>query len=86
MGMNIGIYRSYLHDLIQDALENSDGTNKGISEYLWSRDVKGLLTRNKKEKQIALNDARKAFDDHRHWPVEIVLTHLSLDPKEFLRE
>ena len=33
--MNHELYRRYLREYIQDAIENSDGTNAGISSYLW---------------------------------------------------
>jgi hypothetical protein len=80
--MDIGLYRRYLQEYVQEAIENSDGTNAQISSYLWSKNVAGFLVRNKTEKQRALDDARQAFDEHRHWPVQIVISHLGLDPKE----
>jgi hypothetical protein len=43
--------------------------------------VSGFLVRNRAEKQKALEDARNAFDSHRHWPVEIVLSHLGIKPE-----
>ena len=80
--MDIGAYRNYMEELLKEALENSDGSNSGISEYLREKKVSGLFVRNKKEKQRALEDARKAFDEHAHWPVDIVISHLGVDPKE----
>jgi hypothetical protein len=80
--MDIGVYRSYLRELVKEALENSDGSTSGISGYLWEKKIAGLIVRHRKEKQRALDDARKAFDEHRHWPVPIVISHLGLDPKE----
>ncbi len=80
--MNIGVYRKFLYELLKEALENSDGSNAGISSYLWDKKITGLFTRHRKEKERALEDARKAFDDHRHWPVSIVISHLGLDPEE----
>lgn len=80
--MDIGAYRKYMEELIQEAMDNSDGTNSGISEYLREKQVSGWFVRKKKEKQRALADARKAFDEHAHWPVDIVISHLGVDPKE----
>lgn len=81
--MDIVIYRQNLEELIRDALANSDGSHAGISDYLHAKEKPGRLTRNRSEKQRALDDARRAFDEHRHWPVEIVVSHLGLDKKEF---
>lgn len=80
--MDIRAYRSYLRELIEDALKNSDGSVSEMAAYLHSREVTGLLVRHKKEKRRALQDAQTAFDEHRHWPVRIVISHLGLDPDE----
>lgn len=80
--MDIGVYRNFLKELVREALDNSDGSTSGISRYLWDKEIKGLFVRHRKEKQRALNDARKAFDEHRHWPIPIVISHLGLDPDE----
>lgn len=79
--MDGNLYRQYLKQYVSDAMQNSDGTNSGISQYLSNIVVGGLLTRHKDEKKRALLDARVAFDEHRHWPREIVLSHLGLDLK-----
>ena len=76
------IYRRYLQEYVQEAIDNSDGTNSGISSYLWEKKLGRFLVSNKNEKQRALNDARKAFDDHRHWPQPIVLSHLGIENTE----
>jgi len=76
--MDLKAYRHYLEQFVREALEKSDSTNAGISSYLWEKKVSGLLVRHRQEKQKALNEARKAFDEHRHWPVEIVLSHLGI--------
>ena len=79
--MDIGLYRQYLQQYVQEALENSNGTTAGIAEYLHAKNVSGLLVRHKDEKRRALADAQKAFDDHRHWPLDIVLSHLGVEAK-----
>ena len=77
--MDIAAYRKALHDYVKEAMENTDGSNQEVAGYLWEKRVSGWFTPNKTEKQRALDDARKAFDDHRHWPVEIILSHLGVE-------
>jgi hypothetical protein len=79
--MDLGVYRRSLEAYVEEALEHSDGTAANISAYLWSKKVGGWLTRHRAEKQKALEEARKAFDEHRHWPVEIILSHLGIERK-----
>jgi hypothetical protein len=77
--VDIGAYRQALEKYVTEAVQNSDGTHRGISGYLW--DIKlSRLTLNRYEKQRALEDARHAFDDHRQWPIEVILSHLGLKP------
>ena len=75
--MNIAAYRQSLEKYVTEAVQNSDGTHKGISSYLWNIKL-SRLTSNRYEKQRALDDARHAFDDHRQWPVSVILSHLGL--------
>lgn len=77
--IDIGLYRHYLNQYVTEAIRSSDGTNPGISSYLWSITVSGLFVRHKEEKRRALNDARRAFDEHRHWPLSVVLSHLGVE-------
>lgn len=79
--LNIVIYHQFLQEIVQEAIDHSDGSNVQISEYLWSKKITNWFTRHKTEKRKALEEARKAFDTHRHWPLEIVISHLGLDPK-----
>ena len=75
--MDIGAYRQALEKYVTEAVQKSDGTHKGISGYLWT--IKpSRFTPNRYEKQRALEDARHAFDDHRNWPVDVILSHLGL--------
>jgi len=80
--MDIGAYRRYLEEFVLEALAHSDGTNAGISRYLWEKKVSGLWVRNRLEKQKALAEARSAFDEHRHWPIDIVISHLGISYKK----
>ena len=73
--MNIGVYRKFLNELMQDALENTDGSTAEISRYLWDRKISGILIRHRKEKERALEDAKKRLrrtpslaNTHRNFP------------------
>lgn len=80
--MNHEIYRKYLQDYIREAIENSNGSNSEISSYLWEKNLGRILITNKTERQRALADARQAFDDHRHWPRKIILSHIGVENTE----
>lgn len=84
--MNIILYQQYLKQYIMDAIGNSDGSNADIATQLWAKKVSGIFVRHKEEKTRALDDARKAFDEHRHWPLEIVLSHLGLEAKYMIKK
>jgi len=71
-------YLQYLKQYITEAVQQSDGSTRGIAEHLSMLQVKGPLVMHREEKQRALADARQAFDEHRHWPLEIVLRHLGI--------
>ena len=75
-------YRNALKKYVFEAVQNSSGSNAKVYEYLSSIKLGRFLVKNKLEKQRALEDACKAFDEHRHWPQDIVISQLGLDPKE----
>ena len=79
--MDIGLYRQYLQQYVQEALDHSNGTIAGIAENLHAKHVSGLLVIHKEEKKRALADACQAFDEHRHWPLDIILSHLGVEVK-----
>lgn len=78
--MDVKLYRQFLEEYIAEATRNSDGTVRGISERLHEFQITSKLSRNKVERERALHDARQAFDEHRHWPLEIILLHLGIKP------
>ena len=80
--MDIGAYRQYLKELLKEALENSNGTSSQISEYLREKKIGRIMVRHRPEKERALADAKKAFDEHSYWPVDIIISHLGVDPEE----
>ena len=81
--MDIGAYRTAVQNFVKQALDHTDGSNRQISEYLWSLSVPRFLARNKAEKRQALADVRKAFDDHSYWPLDVILSQLGVE-KELL--
>jgi hypothetical protein len=80
--MDIGKYRQSLEEYVREAIANSNGTTAGISEYLWNKKMAGRLTTSREEKRLALTDARKVFDEHRHWPIPIILSFLGIENKD----
>ena len=79
--MDLGLYRQYLEEYVREALQNTEGTNRAIREYLSEKQIPRFLVRHREEKQRALAEARRAFDEHSHWPVEIVISHLGINLK-----
>ena len=77
--MDVERYRGYLQQYVGEAIQNSDGSNSGIYEYLDSIKPAGRFSAHKEEKRRALKDALGAFSEHRHWPLNIVLSHLGVE-------
>jgi hypothetical protein len=82
--MDLGLYRRYLEEFAIEAIKNSNGTNAGISEYLWSKKMAGRFSQHREEKNTALTELRKSFDDHRHWPLSIIISFLGIENKDLL--
>ncbi|OGO38056.1 MAG: hypothetical protein A2W35_21685 [Chloroflexi bacterium RBG_16_57_11] len=76
--MDHTLYQRYLKEYVAQARQASDGSVRSIAEELSAIHVGGLLVVHKEEKRRALADARRDFDEHRHWPLEIILSHLGL--------
>jgi len=76
MAINRALYQEFMHLYINQAIKESDGTR------LAEMQGRGLLVRHKEEKRRALKDARLAFDEHRHWPLEIILSHLNIERQD----
>jgi len=77
--MDIVIYHKFLNQYVNDAINNSDGSVREIREELSNIQIGGRFARNKAEKKRALMDAQIAFNEHRHWPLEIILSHLGIE-------
>ncbi len=52
--MDIGLYRRFLEEYIQEAYDGSDGTPAGITEHLRSIKPPGRFTRSRGERQATL--------------------------------
>ncbi len=79
--MNYQVYERLLQQYLAEAYKNSDGTTRGMAEYLETIQKPGRISMNREEKIKAIDTARKAFEEHRHWPVEIVFSQLGVDLK-----
>lgn len=80
--MNFSLYQRYLKEYVAQALAEADagdGSNRAVAEALSTITVGGFLSAHKEERRRALSDARAAFDDHRHWPRDLVLKHLGVE-------
>lgn len=77
--MNIGAYRKILQQYVQEAYQNSDGSPGEISAQLRTIKPPGRFTSFRREKQVALSEAINAFEEHRHWPLAIILSHLGVE-------
>ena len=73
------LYQQYLREYIDQAARESDGSVRSIYEQLSQMQVKGLVVRHREEKKRALTDAQRAFVEHSHWPLEIILSHLGVE-------
>ena len=72
------LYRQYLSQYVKEAIEQSDGSVRQIANRLHERQFKGTFVSHRVEKERALKDAQQAFDEHAHWPLEIILKHLGV--------
>ena len=84
--LNIKLYQQYLHQYLKEAVKNSDASVSGIQRYLSDIRPPGRFAMHKKEKTQALADAKRAFEEHRHWPLEIILSQLGVDAQEIRGE
>jgi hypothetical protein len=79
--MDISLYRQYLDEYIQEAIDESDGSNRGIINHLRDKQIGRFLVRHREIKRRALDDAIRAFEEHAHWPQDIILSHLGVNVK-----
>ncbi len=77
-------YHQFLRDYLQEAIANTNRTTPAVMLYLTEIPAPGRFARNRAERVKAIATLREAFDEHRHWPLDIAISHLGFDPKELL--
>ena len=80
--MDHKIYRQYMRSYIEAAIRNGYAKPTEIARYLDEIPWPGRFARHKEERTRALLDVRQAFSEHRHWPLDIILSHMGLDIHE----
>jgi hypothetical protein len=80
--MDQKLYRQFMREYLREALEKSDGTNSGMSNYLMQQIEPGRFSRHRDEKIRALNEVQRTFSEHRHWPVDMIFTYLGIKQEE----
>ena len=77
--MDHKLYLKYLEEYTLEALEHAGDDVSSAADYLEKLKKSGILVRNKKERNAALDRARKVFSSSRERSVYIVLKSLGLD-------
>lgn len=73
------LYRKYLVEYIRAAVAGSDGSVHGVAVALDAMQIGGWWVLHKEERSRALADARQAFTEYRHWPLEMVINRLGIE-------
>ena len=79
--MDYKLYNQYMHEYLKEALVNGHNKPAEIARYLDAIPMPGRFARKKEERIRALRAVRQAFNEHRHWPLDIILSHLGIDPE-----
>ena len=80
--MDHKLYNHYMHEYLKAAMASGHSKPVEIAKYLDEISFPGRFARNKEERIRALREVRQAFNEHRHWPLEIILSHLGIDPEK----
>jgi hypothetical protein len=80
--MDYKLYNQFIHTYLKEAWLNGRTKPAEIAAYLDEIPLPGRFARNKTERIRALVAVRQAFTEHRHWPLEIILSHLGIDPQD----
>ncbi len=80
--MDHTLYHKLKRQYLKEALLNSDKTPGSIHRALTEIAPPGRFSFNKEEKLRALKDLREAFEEHRHWPLDIVLSYIGITLEE----
>jgi hypothetical protein len=73
-------YHEYLIEFTKEALDSTDGTPQGASNYLSTLKKPGILAR--QEKKEAFRRAKKVFAEMRDRPLWLVLKALGLSVED----
>jgi hypothetical protein len=76
--MDHQLYRKYRLQYLKTAFQGSDRSPRAIYTALTEIPPPGRFSFHQVEKIRALRDLRDAFESHRHWPLEIVLSQLGI--------
>ena len=82
--MNHKLFTQYLNQYTLEALEEANDNVAEATDYLEKMKNAGLFSKNRKEKNAALERVRKVFSSSRERSLYIVLKSLGLD--ELARE
>jgi hypothetical protein len=77
--MDHKLVQKYLEDYTLEALEHAGDDVSDAADYLKKVRKAGILTRNRAERNIALERVKKIFDSSRGRSLYIVLKSLGLD-------
>ena len=80
--MDHKLISQYMHEYLKDALKTGHDRPAEIARYLEELPLPGRFARNKEERIRALREVRQAFTEHRHWPLDIILSHLGIDAEK----
>ena len=80
--MDHKLYNQFMHEYLKEAFINGNSKPTDIARYLDEIPLPGRFARNREERTRALFAVRQAFTEHRHWPLDIILSHLGIDPEK----
>ena len=82
--MDYKLYSQYMEAYLKEAIEEGNRTPAEISRYLDEIPPPGRLARHKTERVRALREVRQAFTEHRHWPLDIILSQLGVEAENIM--
>ncbi len=72
-------YEKFRRQYLQQALDATNRTPSEIYRALTEIPRPGRFAFDKEEKLRGLHDLQQAFEDRRHWPLDIILSHLGIE-------
>jgi len=77
--MNHKLFLQYLEEYTLEALENAEDDVSAAADYLEKVQRAGMMAKNRKEKNAALDRASKVFSSSRERSLYVVLKSLGMD-------